>query len=120
MIHHAAPIGRAAPHLASRRSADPLPQLLRQLAARAGGPCLFEQTASRPWCSAMFQGRRHAMTLRLEGSDASARADALSAGLADAEWPLNGHFVADMVIDERQDRDDGVTLILSALTIEDW
>lgn len=120
MIHHAAPIGRARPNPATRRSADPLPQLLRQLAARAGGACLFDHIASRPWCSAMFQGRRHAITLRLTGAEAGARADALAAGLADAEWSLNGHFVADLVIDERQERDDGVALFLSALTIEDW
>ncbi|MBB3983361.1 hypothetical protein GGR44_003049 [Sphingobium fontiphilum] len=120
MIHHAAPIGRPGPGLPARRSADPLPQLLRQLAARAGDACLFDHVASRPWCSAMFQGRRHAITLRLEGADTGARADALTTGLPDMEWSLSGHFVADMVVDERLDRADGVTLILSALTIEDW
>lgn len=107
------------------RRADPLPHLLRQLLARAGGPCLVTRTASRPWASALFQGRRHEVALRIEGADAAARMAAMIDGLADAPFALRGHFVADITADAQAltHEPDGTpvaTIDLSALTIEEW
>ncbi|MFZ2996877.1 hypothetical protein [Sphingobium sp.] len=103
-----------------QRSGDPLPRLLTQLLDRAGAPTTIERAASRPWASALFEGRRHVVTLRLTGDDMAARRARFVNGLADAQWLLSGHFVADISIDEdRQDGDDYL-LEISALTIEDW
>jgi len=44
---------------------DPLPRLMTQLIERAGGTVLVERAASRPWASALFQGRRHIIALTL-------------------------------------------------------
>ena len=100
--------------------ADPLPRLLHQLTARAGGQVQFLHVASRPWASALFQGRRHLVDMMLVGDDANARADRFAAGLGEAEWALAGHFVADITVDARESNEQGVKLSLSALTIEDW
>lgn len=105
--------GRAAP--------DPLPRLLAQLIDRAGDPCLIVRATSRAWASALFQGRRHVILIQIGGSDAAARKARFADGLADAEWALPRHFVADIVIDDVSCAPDGALWIeLSALTIEDW
>lgn len=100
---------------------DPLPRLLAQIIDRAGEPVSVERAASRPWASALFQGRRHVILLRFDGPDAALRRTRFVTGLEEAEWTLTGHFVADIVADD----DDppgtpGNILALSALTIEDW
>ncbi|MEJ7927276.1 hypothetical protein WG908_10980 [Sphingobium sp. AN641] len=103
-----------------KRRRDPLPQLLRQIMARAGDPCALLRKASRPWCSALFQGRRHVITLHIDGADADARQRALIDGIGEAEWALHGHFVADITIDAVRASDGGTEVELSALTIEEW
>ena len=103
-----------------KRRRDPLPHLLRQILARAGEPCEVPRTASRPWCSALFQGRRHSITLRIDGADAAARRRALVHGIGEAEWTLHGHFVADVTVDDIRSSADGEEVDLSALTIEEW
>lgn len=99
---------------------DPLPRLLHQLMARGGGESQFVRAATRPWASALFQGRRHSIEMLLTGEDVEARADRFAAGLDETQWSLVGHFVADITIDAREATGQGVTLSLSALTIEDW
>lgn len=111
--------------ITTERRADPLPRLLRQLLARANGPCEVVRTASRPWASALFQGRRHEMFLRLSGGDVPDRLDTMIEGLADAPFALNGHFVADITADAWHIANAAggapiATLELSALTIEEW
>lgn len=107
------------------RRTDPLPRFLRQLVAHAGEPCAVIRTASRPWASALFQGRRHEVTMSLIGADAAGRLATMIEGIGEAEWILQGHFVADITADAHQvaTGPDGVpvaTLELSALTIEEW
>ncbi|MEA3388234.1 hypothetical protein [Sphingobium sp. CCH11-B1] len=87
-----------------KERADPLPRLLDQLIARAAGPATVEQASSRPWASALFDGR----------------AAAFAQDIGEAEWSLSGHFVADISVDRSQPDAQGVTLDLSALTIQDW
>lgn len=113
------------PRAASMRRADPLPRLLRQLVARAGNPCVVVRTASRPWASTLFQGRRHEVTLTLGGVDAAERLAVMIEGIGEAEWVLQGHFVADITADAHEigtglDGEPMATLELSALTIEEW
>ncbi|WP_375194791.1 hypothetical protein [Sphingobium sp.] len=99
---------------------DPLPRLLAQLMERAGDPATVERAVSRPWASALFQGRRHIIALSLTGPDAGARRTAFMQGIEEAEWNLAGHFVADISIDDSHPIEGGEWVELSALTIEDW
>lgn len=122
---HTMPGARTCERTAPVRRTDPLPRLLRQLVARAGEPYAVVRTASRPWASALFQGRRHEVTMTLPGTDAAERLAAMVAGIGETEWSLRGHFVADITADAQQvaSGQDGVpvaTLELSALTIEEW
>jgi hypothetical protein len=103
-----------------KRRDDPLPSLLVQLLARAGESATIERSASRPWASALFQGRRHFITLRLQGADAESRRDRLLEDLPEAEWTLSGHFVGDIFVDRHGHDEDGLWLDLTALTVEDW
>ncbi|MCI4591417.1 hypothetical protein MOK15_15130 [Sphingobium sp. BYY-5] len=107
-------------HAIGNRSADPLPRLLAQLVARAGSPTMIERATSRPWASALFEGRRHVIRLKLEGSDAAARQIRFIDGLEDAEWTLPDHFVADICVDALGEEADRSWIDLSALTIRDW
>lgn len=75
---------------------------------------------SRPWASALFEGRRHVVTLMVTGADAGARCDRFAQELGDLEWSLPAHFVADIVIDDRRSDGEGEHIALSALTIRDW
>ena len=102
------------------RGKDPLPRLLVQLLERAGDPSVIERATSRPWASALFQGRRHIISLRLAGPDAAARRTRFVEGLEDAEWILPRHFVADISVDESGSMAGEEWIELSALTIEDW
>lgn len=102
------------------RRADPLPRLLDLLLARAGAPATIERATSRPWASALFEGRRHVITLRIDGEDYLDRCAAFATGLDGADWPLPGHFVADISLDEGHVGMDRACLELSALTIQDW
>lgn len=99
---------------------DPLPRLLVQISERLGGGCTFTRAASRPWASALFEGRRHLITVTLGGLDAKARCDRFAQRLANAEWILPAYFVADITIDERRTEKGEELLELSALTIQDW
>lgn len=104
----------------AQRGRDPLPRLLVQLVERAGEAATVERATSRPWASALFQGRRHLITLRLDGADAARRRGRFVEGIEEAEWSLNGHFVADIMIDAVRNEADVEWVELSALTIEDW
>jgi hypothetical protein len=99
---------------------DPLPRLLAQLVERAGDAATVERAVSRPWASALFQGRRHIIALSLTGQNAAERGAAFMQGIGEAEWSLTGHFVADISIDDSYPIAGGKWIELSALTIEDW
>ncbi|MDO7834209.1 hypothetical protein Q4610_04040 [Sphingobium sp. HBC34] len=102
------------------RQGDPLPRLLDLLLARAGLPATIERATSRPWASALFEGRRHVIRLRIDGPDYLGRCAAFTKDLDSVQWPLSGHFVADISLDEGHVGMDHACLDLSALTIEDW
>ncbi|AJR24467.1 MULTISPECIES: hypothetical protein [Sphingobium] len=119
-IHVNAPIRNLLQNEGAAKARDPLPRLLSQLIARAGGTVMVERAVSRPWASALFQGRRHVVALTLAGPDAAERRAAFVQGIEEAEWSLSGHFVADISIDCRRPVPGGEWVELSALTIEDW
>ncbi|MEO7469072.1 MULTISPECIES: hypothetical protein [Sphingobium] len=96
-----------------------MPSLLAQLLALAGEPTTVERAVSRPWASALFEGRRHLIRLHVHGEDYRMRSLMLMAVLTDAEWQISGHFVADITVDNGDVDNKGVWLDLSALTIED-
>ena len=83
-------------------------------------PTMIERAVSRPWASALFEGRRHIVTLRLSGARAATRFRAFAEGIESAEWQVPGHFVADITIDDSRQEADEWWVELSALTIEDW
>lgn len=119
-LHDFAPNGRGTGGMTPLRNHDPLPRLLAQILARAGQPARAERAVSRPWASALFEGRRHVVTLLVQGDDATDRAAACIAGIEQAQWTLTGHFVADICVDESAETPDGVRITLSALTISEW
>lgn len=102
------------------RQDDPLPRLLSQLIDRAGQPAVIERAVSRPWCSALFEGRCHVIQLRMSGKDFPQRGKDFLYGLAEAEWSLPDHFVADIQVDDGDADIESVWLELSVLTIRDW
>ena len=105
---------------ADRRAEDPLPRLMLQLIARIGEPIIVERAVSRPWASALFEGRRHRISLRVPGGGMIRQRSHLQQTLQEAEWSLTGHFVADILIDDMRADQDGEWIELSALTIRDW
>lgn len=81
---------------------DPHRALLRALTRRYPGLRLVH-SRSEPWASVTFTGDRH--EFRFAPAEAPA-------GIADADLPLPGHFVADIVATARPDG-----LAIDALTI---
>jgi hypothetical protein len=78
-----------------------------------------ERIRSRSWASATFTGVRHELAFAIEGEDSGAAADAFLAGLADAEFGLRGHFVADIALVSQSREGRRVRIELEALTIEE-
>jgi hypothetical protein len=97
--------------------------LLRSLMARArlGQDRIFISSfRSVDWQSLTFTGERHEFTLRLPAPDAGEALARLSEGLAEAEWQLHGHVVADIVIVATTPASDGSILVdIEALTLND-
>lgn len=94
--------------------------LIRAITTHLGDGASIAEIESRPWASVTFSGARHALTLRLEGTQAAARADTFLADLDLAEFTLRGHILADVALIAREDHDEGhVRLRLEALTVED-
>jgi len=97
--------------------------LLRSLVARAGlahHRIFISKFRSVDWQSLTFTGERHEIGLRLPGPDAQDALARLRDGLAEAEWDLNGHVVADILIVAAQSSSDGsIEVDLEALTLSD-
>lgn len=91
--------------------------------ARAGldpDRILVGRFLSVDWQSLTFTGERHEISLRLAGPDPAAALARLRFGLAEVEWRLHGHVVAEVVIvGEKRHRDGSITVELEALTLTD-
>jgi hypothetical protein len=104
---------------ARRTMTDAANGLARALCAGlAGATPIVEAVESRTWASITFSGERHRIALRIEGGDGPAAADRFLDGLAEREFDLGGHLLADIaaVADERDG--DVIRLTLEALTVE--
>jgi hypothetical protein len=96
--------------------------LLRLLIARAGVPrdrILLSEWCSVDWQSLTFIGERHEIAIRIAGPESLKAALRLTDGLADAEFDLGAHVVADIAaIGAPSEQPDGsTTLQIEALTI---
>lgn len=90
-----------------------LERRLRIAAEAAGVAIAITASDTTPWASATFNGARHRLTLAGEGA-AFAR---WVAGLPEADLPLRGHLVADLVV-RRAVAEDGA-VVLEVLTVEE-
>lgn len=80
----------------------------------------LHELTSRSWASVTFSGARHRIDFSLEGAGAGAAADAFLGGLADEEFDLRGHIVADIsLVSEDRSQAGTVRISLEALTVED-
>ncbi|HKX91638.1 MAG TPA: hypothetical protein VJM15_04345 [Sphingomicrobium sp.] len=98
--------------------------LLRALVARAAvrrDRILLIEFRSTEWQSLTFIGERHEICLRVLGPQSGCAAERLTQGLANAEFAIPGHIVADIAVaDTPAPADDGsMTVRLEALTIAD-
>jgi len=80
-----------------------------------------DELSSRGWASVTFTGARHKVAFSLEGEGAARAADGFAAQLADAEFDLDGHIIADIALvgEERSPAGDRVKVRIEALTVED-
>lgn len=86
-----------------------------RIAAEAAGVAITIVTAdATPWASATFNGARHRLTLVGEG----AAFERWVARLPEADLPVRGHLVADLVV-RRAVAEDGVVIDLEVLTVEE-
>ena len=88
---------------------DPHRALRRALDALLGGT--VDSVSEEPWASMTFSGRRHRFRIKLPE-----RADRL-AGIAEIEFDLPGHLVAEIVALDRSPDDEPETFVVEALTI---
>lgn len=92
-------------------SRDPHAGLIAALAERSGGPAA--SLGRRDWASATFVGETHMIALSLP----AAVADDFIAALADMEFALPGHLVADIVVSDRGEEGATARLTIEALTL---
>ena len=93
--------------------------LQRALCADVPALATVEALESRSWASITFSCERHHVVLRLEGRAAAAAADNFLDGLAEQEFALEGHILADIALVSDEREDDLVRLTLEALTVEE-
>ncbi|MEA3013283.1 MAG: hypothetical protein QOD42_1828 [Sphingomonadales bacterium] len=98
---------------------DALKRALRVYFVKLGAAVAIESLASRPWASITLSGERHRLSLCLPGPGAAAAADAFLDGLAERDFALGGHILADIALVERSEEDEQVRLILEALTVRE-
>ena len=101
----------------SRAAAGLLRALLHRMKESRHRILLIE-ASSVDWQSLTFTGERHLFALRVIGPHADAIAGKLSDGLADAEFEIAGHIVADIAALPSEAEPDGSILVrIEALTV---
>lgn len=75
---------------------------------------ILQETRERPWASITFSGARHWILLRVPKEEA----ERLARDLPEADLPIVGHIVADLVIMNQRPEADSTLLTLEALTVE--
>lgn len=96
-------------------------ELLRALMARTGlnpDDIIIGRFHSVDWQSLTFTGERHELSLQLAGPDPEGALAVLRDGMAEAEWQLKGHVIADiLIVGEKASRDGSITIAIEALTL---
>jgi hypothetical protein len=93
-----------------------LERAVMRSAVEAGVLLSVTAASATPWASVTFTGARHRLNL------VAARSSSLDnwlAGLAETEFRLRGHLVADLAIAAAIDAAESVEVTLEALTVED-
>ena len=96
--------------------------LLRALTGRARvsrDRILLTEVRTIEWRSLTFTGERHELHLRIPGPNSGDVVQSMCRGLADAEFSIPGHFVADIAVlgTPQQAVDGSTSLTIEALTI---
>lgn len=88
------------------------------IASAARGRCAVTVAASDsvPWASATFAGARHSLTLSAAPGPVL---DAWLAALPEADLPIAGHLVADIVVIDVAREPGAATVAVEALTVEE-
>lgn len=97
--------------------------LLRELLRRGGverNRILLTEFRSTDWQSLTFIGEQHRIRLRVPSPGASEIVARLVNGIADCEFSLPGHVVADIALagEPEQGEDGSIAIAIEALTIE--
>lgn len=95
--------------------ADPHSRLIRHLLAQSDGTGVLVEAACRPWHSVTFSGSQHRLRLALP----PAAAEWLSDHLAELDFAIPGHVVADIVLVDCRMKKEAIELVIEALTIEE-
>jgi hypothetical protein len=85
-------------------------------AKRAGCTVRMKASDWTRWASATFTGARHELSLE---ADESGALDGWLAELPEAELPIRGHLVADVVVSSVRRAEGVATIRLEALTVEE-
>ena len=101
------------------RAASVLLRALMDRAKVASDRILLSDARSIDWQSLTFTGERHSLGLRVLGPDAQAVVARLTGGLEEADFPMPGQFVADILVfgSPEAHADGSVSLAIEALTI---
>jgi len=101
-------------------AAAELRRLARISFAGFGGELKILGVESRSWASIGITGERHVLRLRLRGEGANRAAEAFLEGLAERDFKLRGHILADIALVSSERDEDGARarLWLEALTME--
>ena len=99
-------------------------QLLRARIDRAKvdeNRILLSDARSVDWQSLTFTGERHMLSLRVLGPDAGAAVARLTGGLEDADFPMPGQFVADIIVfgTPELQADGSINVAIEALTVSE-
>ncbi len=89
-----------APPRPVRRSPQPSGKLRAALLSLAGGHATITDHREKNWASITFAGTRHRMELVFEGTEAIERAERFIADVAEHQFDIPGHLVADASVIE--------------------
>ncbi|MBU6251658.1 MAG: hypothetical protein KGN98_00520 [Alphaproteobacteria bacterium] len=95
-------------------SSDAHHKLCRALTRYHPGAALIS-AHERPWASITFEGARHWLEVVIPRAGAAT----FVRDLPEADLPLCGHIVADLVVVRQRPHPGGIALTIEALTVED-
>lgn len=101
------------------RGPDAATLLVRSLARSAAAhriEAAINEPDSIPWASVTFTGARHVFGIELQPAAAAA---AWLAALPEADLPMRGHLVAEIVVTNVETRGCTLFATIAALTVED-